>query len=1021
MKRSGIKSSASSILRKKAESRLNNTFQEKSVSLSEPDILKLLQELQVHQVELDLQNEELNQALAEARDATELYDFAPIGYFTLSRKGLIIRSNLRGAALLCKNRSELENQRFDFFVSNNTRPAFQHFFEKVFADHTRQSCEIILSSQGKPPINLQASGIITENTQQCLVTLTDISELKLAEEKLRQKEEKYRTLFENMTQGVFYQSADGSVFDANDAILDMFGLTRDQLLGRTSFHPEWKITDDSGKLLKPEQHPSMEAIQTGKPCKNRIVGVFNQAENHYRWLIVNAVPQFRPGEIKPYQVFVTAHDITERRLAEDSLLQSEAFIRNKLKVILDPEGDIGELQLSDFINTKELQAIMEDFYKLTHIGIGILDLKGNVLVGVGWQDICTKFHRVNPETLKNCIESDVILSAGVLNGESKAYRCRNNLWDIMTPIVIGGKHLGNVCLGQFFYDDEVPDYKLFKNQAHSYGFDEQEYMAALNAVPRFSRETVNSTMIFYAKLAGIISSLSYSTIKLSRAFSQEELLTKKLKESELKYRTVADFTYDWEAWRTPDGTNCYVSPSCERITGHSAAEFLADPQLIIQISHPDDQAFVLERYSETLNNSLLKPVQFDFRIINSAGSTRWISHLSTAVFNENGEWLGRRESNRDITEQKQTIQALEESEKRFKNLFELHSAIMLLVDPYTRFIVDANDAASRFYGYSKSALKSMKIDELNDLPEELVKSERERIRQHNLDYFIFRHRLANGENRIVEVHSSPIDFQEKQILFLIIHDITERMLNEREIEFKNEQLVKINAEKDKFFSILAHDLRGPFNGFLGLTQLMSEQLNELTMDEVQKMASSMKNSAANLFRLLENLLHWARFEQGLMSFEPKVVDLLSVVNESMGMTMELARKKEIEIECFVPDSIKVIADLNMLQTIIRNLISNAVKFTRRGGLITIAARNAGKQSVEITIQDTGIGMSESMLENLFLVDVKTNRKGTEGELSTGLGLILCKEFVEKHGGEIRVQSKEGAGSVFYVTFPSGND
>lgn len=1020
MKRSGIKTSGSSILRKKAESRLKNTLREKSESLSESDILKLLQELQVHQFELESQNEELNKTLAEARDATELYDFAPIGYFTLSRKGLIIRTNLSGAELLGKNRSELENNSFAFFVSSDTRPAFQHFLEKVFTTHTRQSCEISLLPPGKPLICVYVSGIITEYTQHCLITLTDISEQKLAEEQLRQKEEKYRTLFENMTQGVFYQSADGSIFDANDAMLEMFGLSRDQLFGRTSFHPEWKITNESGEIVEPAQHPSMEAIQTGKPCKNRVVGVFNPAENHYRWLIVNAIPQFRPGETKPYQVFVTAHDITERRFAETALIQSEALTRYKLKTILDPEGDIGELQLSDFIDTQELQAIMENFYKLTHIGIGILDLKGNVLVGVGWQDICTKFHRVNPETLKNCIESDVILSAGVLEGEFKAYRCKNNLWDIMTPIRIGDKHLGNICLGQFFYDDEVPDYEMFKDQAHGYGFDEQEYLAALNAVPRFSKETVKATMKFYARLAGIISSLSYGTIKLSRAFSQEELLTKQLRESELKYRTVADYTYDWEAWRTPDGTNCYVSPSCKRITGHSAAEFLADPQLIIQISHPDDRPYVSERYSESLNSTLLKPIQFDFRIIDTEGITHWISHLSTAVYGEKGEWLGRRESNRDITEQKKAIHALEESESRFKNLFELHSAIMLLVDPYTRYIIDANDAASRFYGYSKSVLKLMRIDEMNDLPEEQVKTERERIRQHNQDYFVFRHRLANGENRIVEVHSSPIDFQEKQILFLIIHDITERMLNEREIELKNEQLVKINAEKDKFFSILAHDLRGPFNGFLGLTQLMSEQLHELTMDEVQKMASSMKNSAANLFRLLENLLHWARFEQGLMPFDPKVVDLLPVVNESISMIMDLAHKKEIEINSFVPNSINVIADLNMLQTIIRNMISNAVKFTPRGGEITIAAKNAGKQSVEITIQDTGIGMSQTMLDNLFTVDVKTNRKGTEGELSTGLGLILCKEFVEKHGGEIRVESEEGVGSVFYVTFPSGN-
>ena len=121
---------------------------------------------------------------------------------------------------------------------------------------------------------------------------------------------------------------------------------------------------------------------------------------------------------------------------------------------------------------------MDEFYKLTNIGIGIIDLKGNVLVGTGWQDICTKFHRVHPETAKHCLESDTILTEGVEPGTCRTYLCKNNLRDIATPIVAGGKHIGNLFLGQFLYEDEKRDYALFREQARRYGFDEKEYIAA---------------------------------------------------------------------------------------------------------------------------------------------------------------------------------------------------------------------------------------------------------------------------------------------------------------------------------------------------------------------------------------------------------------------------------------------------------------------------------------------------------------------------------------------------------------
>lgn len=251
----------------------------------------------------------------------------------------------------------------------------------------------------------------------------------------------------------------------------------------------------------------------------------------------------------------------------------------------------------------------------------------------------------------------------------------------------------------------------------------------------------------------------------------------------------------------------------------------------------------------------------------------------------------------------------------------------------------------------------------------------------------------------------------------LIVDITDQISDEEEIKNQNDKLQELIATKDKFFSIIAHDLRSPFNSFLGMTQFMSEELPSLKMSQIQEIAVKMSKSANNLYRLLENLLHWSSMQQGLIPFNPEIVQLLPVVDESITMVLEPAKFKGIEINCNIPDDVVVFSDTNLLQTVIRNLVSNAVKFTPKGGKVSLSAKATTDSNIEISIQDSGIGMSQALLNDLFKLDVKTTRKGTNGEPSTGLGLLLCKEFVEKHGGQIRAESEVGIGSTFRFTLP----
>jgi signal transduction histidine kinase len=237
----------------------------------------------------------------------------------------------------------------------------------------------------------------------------------------------------------------------------------------------------------------------------------------------------------------------------------------------------------------------------------------------------------------------------------------------------------------------------------------------------------------------------------------------------------------------------------------------------------------------------------------------------------------------------------------------------------------------------------------------------------------------------------------------------------RELQIQRKELLELNATKDRFFSIIAHDLRSPFQGFLGLTQILEEESSTLTMTEIKEIAASLSVSANNHFRLLDNLLQWSQIQKGSVPFSPEVIHLNSLVDESITPLIASAKTKGIEITCAISDSLEVIADKNMLQTVIRNLVSNALKFTQPGGKVALMAKTNGDKSVEISVQDTGIGMSQEMVDNLFRLDISTSRRGTNDEPSTGLGLLLCHEFIEKHGGKLLVGSEVGMGSTFSFT------
>lgn len=240
-------------------------------------------------------------------------------------------------------------------------------------------------------------------------------------------------------------------------------------------------------------------------------------------------------------------------------------------------------------------------------------------------------------------------------------------------------------------------------------------------------------------------------------------------------------------------------------------------------------------------------------------------------------------------------------------------------------------------------------------------------------------------------------------------------LNKKLSESESE-LALLNAQKDKFFSIIAHDLRSPFTSLLGFTEYLTQYLDRLSKQEIRDYATNIQNSAKNIYKLVENLLQWSRLQTNRIEFDPMQMNITALINSTIELFKNNAKEKRIEIINECQERYKVLADMNMVETVLRNLISNAIKFTEPGGKIIIDAFPADG-FIEVMVMDDGKGISEEDIDKLFRIDSHYTTEGTNREKGSGLGLILCKEFVNKNGGEIWVESKAGYGSTFRFTVP----
>lgn len=466
-----------------------------------------------------------------------------------------------------------------------------------------------------------------------------------------------------------------------------------------------------------------------------------------------------------------------------------------------------------------------------------------------------------------------------------------------------------------------------------------------------------------------------------------------------------------------DGDIEYANPKACETTGYSLEELYGKNPRVLKSGETQADEYTF------LWKSITSGQQWTgiFHNKRKNGELYWESSTIGPIKDADGKITHYLAIKEDITERRLIDKALRESESRLRSFFDLPLIGHAMISPSKEWL-EVNESLCKMLGFTKDELLCMTWSEITS-PED-IEADLDQFNQvitGLLDGYTLETRFRHKEGHLVATHVAiqcmrHVDNSVNYFMAVIV-DISDRKKVEEEVKMKNIEMVRTNAEKDKFFSIVAHDLRSPFNAFLNITKIMAEEAQEMSLNQIQKLATSMNKSAATLFELLENLLEWSRIQRGLTEYTPEKIDLKEKVQKLLQVFSDLAISKHITLKEEIPDNLKVLADEMMLESTLRNLLSNALKFTGKGGEVMVTAELSKNKTIIVSVRDTGIGMNSKILCKLFRIDENVSRKGTDGESSSGLGLLLCKEFIEKNGGKIWVDSTENVGTTFYFTLP----
>ena len=526
----------------------------------------------------------------------------------------------------------------------------------------------------------------------------------------------------------------------------------------------------------------------------------------------------------------------------------------------------------------------------------------------------------------------------------------------------------------------------------------------------------------------------HSTIEMGLYKNKME---KKLKEKEHWLSATLKSIGDALIATDSNGVIKLINPVAEKMTGWKYEEAIGLNIKDVFVVKDEDETILENPVSISLrDNSIVG--KSDKILISQNGSETPIDFSSAPIKDENASQLriiGVVLVFRDITERMEAKDLIEKQRIFLREIIDIDPNYITVKDAKGKFEL-ANKAMAEALGTTTDELVGRNDNEYSSFNEfNYQRKLDEDVIHTQEEIFMPEEKLidSKGKVHLLQTFRRAINSQHnnEKLVLAVASDITALKLVEKALEKKAAELAEINfmlnesekdliilnASKDKFFSIIAHDLRNPFMSLLGLTEYLFEESETIDKAELKTVSESLFKSANNTFDLLEGLLQWARVKTGRIKYEPVELNLNRVLAKTKMLYNSIGTKKGISLTIDVDDRISVFADLNMLETILRNLISNAIKFSSSEDKIHISAKEENN-FVKISVADTGIGMSKEITDKLFQVGFNVTTAGTENETGSGLGLILCKEFIDLNKGEISVESEPGKGSTFSFTLPT---
>lgn len=474
----------------------------------------------------------------------------------------------------------------------------------------------------------------------------------------------------------------------------------------------------------------------------------------------------------------------------------------------------------------------------------------------------------------------------------------------------------------------------------------------------------------------------------------------------------------WEFW--PNEKKYFSDKNLNALYGFNENELSNNLTDWSALVYEEDRAEMSEKFQRFLGSDE-NEFLLEHRIYKKDGSIGWVIDRGILLQPDSKKPLRLIGTTTDISEFKHAELALIKSEERFRSVFESSGIGMALLGLDSNF-TKVNKSFCEMLGYSFDELLEMNMRDIThpgDMDKSMnIKYEMINGKSNNSRNVEKRYLHKNGETVwAIATISLVKDSNAKPNYFITqVQNITQRKKAEEQLARYAEELKITNQSKDKFFSIISHDLRSPFNALLGITEYLTQYYKDMNSDEVKDSVNNIYRSSKKLYSLIINLLEWSRLQTGRMEVEKISLNLKEAGKEAVNLFNENASAKKIDLINKISEDISVSADKYMIDTVLRNLISNSIKFTKPDGHVILSAMQVGNIA-EVSVEDNGIGISKENQKKIFRIDTQYHIDGTANEKGTGLGLILCKEFVEKNNGTIRIESKESEGSKFIFTIP----